>query len=287
MDLGFNDLNLNENLLKGVYLYGFTKPSKIQISGIQNINSGKDCLLQSQAGTGKTATYLLGVLNRLDLNETKTQVIILTPTHELAEQVYEVASALGKFLNIKICKCIGGTDLNTNREQIKNSQIVIGTIGRINHMIKEKRISLHTIKTIILDEADELLADGYNDKLQNLFDKCSDGIQCCMISATFTPIIFDIVKKIMHDPIKILLKNSEVAVDLISQFYINVETEDFKFDTLLDLYSLISTSQAIIFCNSIEKVDWLKQKLIENNFEITCIHGKLTQKEREEVTSVD
>ena len=283
MELGFNDLNLNENLLKGVYLYGFTKPSKIQITGIQNINSGKDCLLQSQAGTGKTATYLLGVLNRLDFNETKTQVIILTPTHELAEQVYEVASSLGKFLNIKICKCIGGTDLNTTREQLKNSQIVIGTIGRINHMIKEKRLSLHTIKTIILDEADELLADGYNEKLQNLFDKCSAGIQCCMISATFTPVIFHVAKKIMHDPIKILLKNSEVAVELISQFYVNVETEDLKFDTLLDLYSLISTSQAIIFCNTVEKVDWLKQKLIENNFEITCIHGKLNQKEREDV----
>ncbi len=283
MELGFNDLNLNENLLKGVYLYGFTKPSKIQITGIQNINSGKDCLLQSQAGTGKTATYLLGVLNRLDFNETKTQVIILTPTHELAEQVYDVASSLGKFLNIKICKCIGGTDLNTTREQLKNSQIVIGTIGRINHMIKEKRLSLHSIKTIILDEADELLADGYNEKLQNLFDKCSDGIQCCMISATFTPVIFYVAKKIMHDPVKILLKNSEVAVELISQFYVNVETEDLKFDTLLDLYSLISTSQAIIFCNTVEKVDWLKQKLVENNFEITCIHGKLTQKEREDV----
>lgn len=283
MELGFNDLNLNENLLKGVYLYGFTKPSKIQITGIQNINSGKDCLLQSQAGTGKTATYLLGVLNRLDLTETKTQVIILTPTHELAEQVYEVASSLGKFLNIKICKCIGGTDLNVTREQLKNSQIVIGTIGRINHMIKEKRLSLHSIKTIILDEADELLADGYNEKLQNLFDKCSDGIQCCMISATFTPVIFYVAKKIMHDPVKILLKNSEVAVELISQFYVNVETEDLKFDTLLDLYSLISTSQAIIFCNTVEKVDWLKQKLVENNFEITCIHGKLTQKEREDV----
>lgn len=283
MELGFNDLNLNENLLKGVYLYGFTKPSKIQIAGIQNINSGKDCLLQSQAGTGKTATYLLGVLNRLDFNESKTQVIIVTPTHELAEQVYEVASSLGKFLNIKISKCIGGTDLNTTREQIKNSHVVIGTIGRINHMIKEKRLSLHTIKTIILDEADELLADGYNEKIQNLFDKCSDGIQCCMISATFTPVIFHVAKKIMHDPIKILLKNSEVAVELISQFYVNVETEDLKFDTLLDLYSLISTSQAIIFCNTVEKVDWLKQKLIENNFEITCIHGKLTQKEREEV----
>lgn len=283
-NFGFNDLNLKEDLLKGVYLYGFTKPSKIQINGIQNISSGKDCMLQSQSGTGKTATYLLGVLNRIDNKENKDnkcQGIIITPTHELADQVYNVAIELSKFLEINIVKCIGGTDLNNNRDKIKTAHLIIGTTGRISHMIKEKRINLFSIKFIVLDEADELLADGFNEKLKFIFDKCSDGIQCCMISATFPQNIFNISKSIMDNPIKILLKNSEVQVDLISQFYVNVEKEDFKFDTLLDLYSLVSTSQAIIFCNSIEKVDWLKENLEKNNFVITCLHGKMNQKERE------
>ncbi len=280
---GFNDLKLNEDILKGVYLYGFTTPSKIQITGIQNISAGKDCILQSQSGTGKTASYVLGILNRIDFNEHKNQGIIITPTHELAEQVYNVASALAKFVTLNIVKCIGGTDINSNREQLKTAHLIIGTIGRISHMIKEKRINLFTIKFIILDEADEILNEGINEKLKFIFDKCSDGIQCCMVSATYPPNIFNIAKKIMHNPVKILLKNSEVSVDLISQFYVNVETEELKFDTLLDLYSLISTSQAIIFCNSIEKVDWLKENLEKNNFEITHIHGKLNQKEREEI----
>jgi superfamily II DNA/RNA helicase len=280
-NFGFNDLNLKEDLLKGVYLYGFTKPSKIQINGIQNISSGKDCMLQSQSGTGKTATYLLGVLNRIDSNENKCQGIIITPTHELADQVYSVAIELSKFLGINIVKCIGGTDLNDNRDKIKTAHLIIGTNGRISHMIKEKRINLFSIKFIILDEADELLADGLNEKLKFIFDKCSDGIQCCMISATFPPNIFSVAKRIMDNPVKILLRNSEVSVDLISQFYVNVEKEDLKFDTLLDLYSLVSTSQAIIFCNSIEKVDWLKTNLENNNFVITCLHGKMNQKERE------
>jgi translation initiation factor 4A len=282
-NFGFNDLNLNENILKGVYLYGFTKPSKIQINGIQTISAGKDCILQSQSGTGKTATYLLGILNRINIEEQRNQGIIIAPTHELADQVYKVAIALSKFTDIKIAKCIGGTDLQYNRDELRNAHLIIGTIGRIAHMIKEKRINLHTIKFIIIDEADEILTDGLSDKLKFIFEKCSDGIQCCMISATFPPNIFYVAKKVMHDPVKILLKNSEVAVELISQFYVNVETEELKFDTLLDLYSLVSTSQAIIFCNSIEKVDWLKENLIKNNFEITCIHGKLTQKEREEI----
>lgn len=280
---GFNDLNLKDSLLQGVYLYGFTKPSKIQINGIQTISSGKDCILQSQSGTGKTATYLLGALNRIDVDEKKCQGLIITPTHELADQVYDVATQLSKFLNINIVKCIGGTDINETRETIKNAHIVIGTNGRILHMIKEKRINLYSIKFIILDEADELLADGLNEKLKYIFDKCSDGIQCCMVSATYPPQIFNISKKIMDNPVKVLLKNSEVAVDLISQFYVNVEKEDLKFDTLLDLYSLVSTSQAIIFCNSVEKVDWLKENLEKNNFVITCIHGKMNQKERENI----
>lgn len=280
-DYGFNDLNLKDELLKGVYLYGFTKPSKIQINGIQNISSGKDCILQSQSGTGKTATYLLGALNRIDVDDKKCQGIIITPTHELADQVYDVATQLSKFSNINIVKCIGGTDINETRELLKTAHVVIGTNGRILHMIKEKRINLFSVKFIILDEADELLADGLNDKIKYIFDKCSDGIQCCMVSATYPAHIFNISKKLMDNPVKVLLKNSEVAVDLISQFYVNAEKEELKFETLLDLYSLVSTSQAIIFCNSVEKVDWLKENLEKNNFVITCIHGKLSQKERD------
>ena len=280
---GFNDLNLKDELLKGVYLYGFTKPSKIQINGIQNISSGKDCILQSQSGTGKTATYLLGALNRIDIEDKRCQGIIITPTHELADQVYDVAIQLSKFLDINIVKCIGGTNINDTREQLKTGHVIIGTTGRIIHMMKEKRINTFTVKFIILDEADELLADGFNEQLKSIYEKCSDGIQCCMISATFPSNIINISKKIMDNPVKILIKNSEVAVDLISQFFVNVESEDLKFDTLLDLYSIMSTSQAIIFTNTIKKVDWLKENLEKNNFDITCIHGKMNQKERETI----
>jgi superfamily II DNA/RNA helicase len=279
----FETLNLNENLVKGVYLYGFTKPSKIQITGIKNINTGKDCILQSQSGTGKTATFLLGALNRINIDECKCQGIILTPTHELSNQVYLVAKSLSKYININIVKCIGGTNLNETREQLKTAHLVIGTIGRISHMILEKRINIHTIKFMILDEADVMLEDGLTDKLKLIFEKCPENIQCVMVSATISNNLLNISKYIMHDPVKVLLKNSEVSVDLISQFYINVETEDYKFETLMDLYSLISTSQAIIFVNTINKVDWLKENLEKNNFVITCIHGKMTSQEREDI----
>jgi superfamily II DNA/RNA helicase len=278
----FSNLNLNDKILKGVYLYGFTEPSKIQIKGISSISTGKDCILQSQSGTGKTATYLLGVMNRID-NDTDCQGIIVAPTRELANQIYNVASSLSKYTEYKIVKCTGGTDVNRN--ELKNATLVIGTIGRLYHMINEKRINTHRLKFIVLDEADELLADGIDAKLQGIFDKIPCGVQVILISATMSINVFNASKTFIHDPIKILLKNNEVIVDLISQFYLDVESEDLKFDTLLDLYNLVSTSQAIIFCNTIRKVEWLEQNLSQNNFPITTIHSNMSQAERDLVVN--
>lgn len=279
----FDGLNLKEMLLKGIYLHGFTKPSPIQIKGIESINTGKDCLLQSQSGTGKTGTYLLGVLNQIDDND-KTQCIIITPTRELSEQVYQVSIELSKFTNIKIEKCVGGTNINDNKIKLKKSNIIIGTIGRIHHMIQEKIILTDNIKIMVMDEADDILSDGINEKLEDIYIKVkNNNIQNILISATMNVNVFNFSKKMMKDPIKILLKNTEVAVEIISQFYLDVESEDNKFDTLMDLYNLMSASQAIIFCNTISKVNWLKENLEKNNFTITCIHSKMTQIERDNV----
>jgi superfamily II DNA/RNA helicase len=278
----FEGLNLNELLVKGIYLYGFTQPSPIQIKGIDSINTGKDCLLQSQSGTGKTATYLLGVLNRLDEND-KNQCIILTPTRELASQVFDVAIQLSKFTKLKIIKCLGGTNIGESKDELRKANLIIGTLGRIHHMITDKVINIHTLKLLVMDEADEMLTDGVSDKLEFIFEKIPSGIQTILISATMNPNVFSVSKKLLHDPIKILLKNSEVAVELISQFYLDVESEELKFETLLDLYNLMSTSQVIIFCNTIRKVDWLKENLEKNNFTITCIHSKMTQQERDDI----
>jgi superfamily II DNA/RNA helicase len=281
----FDTLNLSNELLKGVYIYGFTQPSHIQIKGIQSIGTGKDCILQSQSGTGKTATYLLGILNRLDILGKKTlnTSIIITPTRELANQVHNVAVNLNKFTNYKIGRCIGGVDLYTTKTEIKDASIIIGTLGRIYHMINENKINYNNIKIIILDEADEILSDGINDKLESIFSNLIDS-QILLISATMNYSVFNFSKKfIKNEPIQILLKNNEVILDLISQFYLDVEVEEQKFDTLLDLYNLVSTSQAIIFCNTINKILWLEENLVKNNFPITVIHSKMTQVERNNI----
>jgi len=280
-DNNFDNLNLNKDLLKGVYLYGFIKPSNIQKKGINAINTGQDCILQSQSGTGKTATYLLGVLNRLD-NTSSCQGIIITPTRELAGQVYNVACNLSKFTNYNIVKCTGGTNINENKHELKNGNLIIGTLGRIYHMIDENKINIDKLKFIVLDEADELLYDT-NDKIYSFFEKIKKSVQIIFISATISLNVFNASKLYTKNPIKILLRNNEIVVDLISQFYLDVEIEDQKFDTLLDLYNLFSASQTIIFCNTIRKVEWLEQKLKKNDFSITVIHSSMTQDERDNI----
>lgn len=278
----FDNLNIDNDILKGVYLYGFKKPSDIQIKGMEAIKSKRDCIIQSQSGTGKTATYLLGVLNNMTVNNF-TQTIIITPTRELANQVFEVVSQFCKYSKFKVSSCIGGTNISTSLNNIKFTNLIVGTLGRINHMINSKRIKIDKIHTLIIDEADNLLSDGITDDLKNIIDSFPQTIQKVLISATLSNNVFNFSNKLLNNPIKILLKKNEIAVDLISQFYVDVEVEEFKFDVLLDLYNLMSTTQTIIFCSTIRKVTWLSENLKDKNFSLTAIHGKMTQDERNEV----
>lgn len=280
----FEDLGLSENLLKGIYLYGYIKPSQIQIEGIKAILTKKDCVLQSQSGTGKTATYLLGVLQLIDTTVKTTQGVIIVPTRELAEQIYDVAIQLGKHINLNVITCIGGTSINESINEMKNNpHLIIGTIGRIDHMIKSKYLKTANIKIIVLDEADDMLSFGFKDKVYDTLCKINGNFQLCLLSATIPKNIRDLMTSLTRNPIEILLKKSEVSVKSIKQFYVDVEKEEYKLDTLLDLFKIISTSQTIIYCNTINKVEWLAQKLEENHFPIVWVHGAIDQLERNKI----
>jgi superfamily II DNA/RNA helicase len=139
----FEELNLNKDLIRGVYLYGFKDPSQIQINGIKSISTSRDCIIQSQSGTGKTATYLLAVLNKIH-NNNMLQGIIVAPTRELASQIYNVCTELSKFTNIKLALCVGGSNLNNNRVELYNINLIIGTVGRIWYLITSKIININT-----------------------------------------------------------------------------------------------------------------------------------------------
>lgn len=278
----FANLGIKEDLLKGVFVYGFKNPSPIQVKGIQAINTGKDCILQSQSGTGKTGTYLLGVMNNIGENE---KSIIISPTRELAKQIYNVASEIAKYSNLKVGMYIGGTNIVDDFNSIKDCNIIIGTIGRINHIFQKKKYLYNSIKVFVCDEADNIFDNNANKDIYKIISNVNENSQKILISATLNNYVFSVSEKFLDNPIKILLKKSEIAVDLISQFYIDTEIEEYKLDVFLDLYNIISTTQAIIFCNTIRKVEWLSKELTEKNFAITAIHSKMSQEERNHIVN--
>jgi len=163
----FDSMNLNENLLRGIYAYGFEKPSLIQQRAIVPLSKRYDIIAQAQSGTGKTATFTIGILQQIDFELLECQALILSPTRELAQQIHKVVSHIGDFLRVRCHACVGGTRVSIDRDELtRGVHIVVGTPGRVYDMIVRKVLRPQYIKIFILDEADEMLSKGFKD--QNL-----------------------------------------------------------------------------------------------------------------------
>lgn len=280
----FDAMDLTENLLRGIYAYGFEKPSAIQQRAIKPVLLGKDVIAQAQSGTGKTATFAIGILQTLDVSITDCQALVLAPTRELAQQIVKVVSALGDFMSIRIHACVGGTAV---REDIRTLQegvhVVVGTPGRVYDMINRRALRLDQVKLFVLDEADEMLSRGFKEQIYDVFKYMPEQVQCTIFSATMPLDVLEVTNKFMRDPIKILVKKDELTLEGIKQFYIAIEREEWKFETLCDLYATLTITQAIIYCNTRRKVDWLTQRMQEKDFTVSSMHGDLDQRERDTI----
>jgi len=281
----FSDMGLKPNLLKGLFSYGFEKPSNIQQKAIMPFVKGNDLIAQSQSGTGKTATFSIGVLQNINENNNFAQAIILAPTRELAKQIYEVVNELSKFTKIKTKLIIGGRRHSkyTYQNLDENCHLIIGTPGRISDNLEKGRISNDNLKMLVLDEADEMLSMGFRNQIMMIFNKLPENRQIGFFSATMPKEMLDITHMFMKHPKKILIKNEDLTLEGIKQFYIALEHENDKYDCMVDLYSTISVTMAIIYCNSKKKVEWLADLMREQNFEISCITGDMTEDERNHV----
>jgi translation initiation factor 4A len=278
----FDDYDLKENLLRGIYSYGFEKPSAIQQRGIKPILDGRDTIGQAQSGTGKTATFTIGCLQRLDYNLKACQALILAPTRELAQQIQKVALALGDYLNVKCHACIGGTSVRDDIDKLREGQhLVVGTPGRVFDMIGKRHLRVDDLVTFVLDEADEMLSRGFKDQIYDIFKTLPPNVQVCLFSATMPPEILDLTTKFMRDAVRILVKKDELTLEGIRQFYVAIEKEEWKLDTLCDLYETLTITQAIIYCNTRRKVDFLADQLTKRDFTVSTMHAELDQKERD------
>jgi ATP-dependent RNA helicase len=280
----FEEMNLKDDLLRGIYSYGFETPSAIQSRAILQIISGRDTIAQAQSGTGKTATFSIGMLEVLDTRNRETQAIVLSPTRELAIQIQDVIKSLGNYMNIQCHACIGGTSVGQDIKQLaKGQHIISGTPGRVLDMIKRRNLNSRHIKMLVLDEADELLNKGFKDQIYDIYKQLPGGTQVVVISATLPRDVLEMTQKFTTDPIKILVKRDELSLEGIKQYFISVDKEDWKFDTLCDLYDSLTIMQSVIFCNTKKKVDWLSDKMKAANFTVVAMHGDMKQDERDSI----
>jgi len=280
----FEGMGLSDELIRGIYAYGFEKPSAIQQRAIQPIVKGRDVIAQAQSGTGKTATFSIGVLQSIDIGSRETQALILSPTRELAQQIQKVVLALGDFANATCHACVGGKSVSEDIRQLENGvHVVSGTPGRVFDMINRRSLRTRNIKVLVLDEADEMLSRGFKEQIYDVYRFLPPATQVVVVSATLTPEVLAITKKFMNNPIRILVKRDEITLEGIKQFFVAVEKEEWKFDTLCDLYDTLTITQAVIFCNTRRKVDWLTDKMRKANFTVACMHGEMKQDERDEI----
>lgn len=280
----FEDLKLRENILRGIFAYGFEHPSSIQQKAIPLITTGRDLIAQAQSGTGKTGTFIISTLQMIDENVTGCQAVVIAPTHELAQQIWDVANNLGQFTQIKRILCVGGTNIQESRKQLeKGPSMVIGTPGRINHMIESRYIRASKVKLLVMDEADEMLSDLFLDQIKKIVQALPRTCQICIFSATMPTSIVDLTNKFMNDPETILVEREKLTLDGISQFYIDVGHEKYKFDTFCDIFDVITVGQSMVYVNSKEKADQLQRRLKAKNWPVSIIHGSISPIERSNI----
>lgn len=286
----FDDMELNDKLLRAIYAYGFDKPSTIQQKAIVALASGRDIIGQSQSGTGKTGAFSIGTLQRLIvLKEAqpsyKGTAVIIAPTRELAEQIFDVVKDLSLNTGIKCVKCIGGMDYKKCMNDLRYGfDIAIGTPGRIRDMMDKKNIDGSNIATFVLDEADEMLAlQGFQDIVYDMVQMLHNKTQIALFSATIPPDILELADKFMKDPTKIIVKAEELTLEGIRQYFIGVQQEDWKLDTLCDIYSQLLITSSVIFCNQKRKVEWLADELSRRGHTVAATHGGIDPKTRNDI----
>ena len=278
----FDDMDLPMNLLRGIYAHGFEKPSEIQKRGIVPIKNGNDLMAQAQSGTGKTGTFCIGALTKIDITLMKPQVIVIVPTRELAQQIEKVAQAIGLYMELKVYSATGGTPIREDLRALERGvHFIVGTPGRIYDLMNRGQLNRQYVRVLVLDEADQMLEDRFKEQilciLQMGFPKQT---QVALFSATMPVEVIEVANKLLREPVRILVPPEEVTLEGISQYYVGIQKEEWKFDALCDIYKQLTVNQAIIYCNKRQRAEWLAEKMTAEGFPLSYIHGEMDVEER-------
>lgn len=226
----------------------------------------------------------LSALQMIDIKSREVQVLVLNPTRELANQTQKVMLAVGDFMSVQVHSCIGGKSIGEDIRRLDYGvHVVSGTPGRVFDMIRRQNLRTRNIKTLILDEADEMLSKGFKEQIYDIYRYLPPATQVILISATMPHEVLEMTTKFMSDPVRVLVKRDELTLEGIKQFFVAVEREEWKLDTLCDLYDTLTITQAVIFVNTKHKADYLTEQMRDKNFTVSCMHGDMPQKEREAI----
>lgn len=281
----WDDMNLKEDILRGIYRCGFENPTPIQTMAIIPIINRRDIIAQAQSGTGKTGSFTIGSLQVVNTSEQFTQVIILAPTRELVKQIESVILTVSDVVeNIKIYTLVGGTSVVNDSNYLKKNKphIVIGTTGRIYDMINRKNLQTDKLKLLVMDEADEMLSKGFKEQVHSLFKNFPEKMNIALFSATMPIEVLNLTQQFMNNPLKITLKPEELTLECIQQYYVAVRSDTDKYDILKDLFSILEINQSIIYVSSRSRVDELHDAMINDGFPVCCIHSSMEKVKREE-----
>ena len=280
----WDEIEMDKDILRGIYAHGFENPSPIQQKAIKPLILRKDVIAQAQSGTGKTAAFSIGALSILDLKDKNTQVLIMSPTRELSLQTANVITSIGCSMEgLKVQTFYGGSSLEEGNDFLKKNvpHVICGCPGRVYDMLRRNKITHRSIKLIILDEADEMLSSGFKEQVYNIFQYLNSDIQVALFSATLPNQILPIIKKIMRNPIKICVKAEQLTLEGIAQYYVALDDDRQKYITLKDIFSHLTLSQCIIYCNSVKRVADLYEAMCEDGFPVCCIHSNMEKNTRD------
>jgi translation initiation factor 4A len=278
----FESMGLPEKLLRGIFAHGFERPSDIQTKAIVPIKDGRDVLAQARSGTGKTATFCIGSMCRIDPAIKRLQVLVMVHTRELAQQIKTVASALGEYMGVVAYAATGGTPIREDLRAIeKGVHFIVGTPGRIYDLMNRRSLTREHIRVLILDEADQMLEDRFKEQVLCILEMgFPQTCQVALFSATMPESVVEVANQLLRNPTRILVPPEEVTLDGIRQFYVALEKEEWKYDVLADLYKQLTINQALIYCNKRQKAEWLAEKMNAEGFPLSFIHGEMDPEER-------
>ncbi|MFZ5965886.1 MAG: DEAD/DEAH box helicase [Bacillota bacterium] len=283
-DITFKKLGLRNEILKAIDDLGFEEPTPIQKAAIPVMNEGKDIIGQAQTGTGKTAAFGIPAMEKIDLSKKTPQVLILAPTRELALQISDELRKFSKYMHgIKTLAIYGGQPIERQIKALKAGvQIVVGTPGRMLDHINRHTIKLKDIRTVVLDEADQMLDMGFQEDIESILKETPEERQTVLFSATIPREIEELAKKYQKKPLKIKVVHEELTVPSIEQYYYEVKPNE-KMEVLSRLVDMEKSGLGVIFCRTKKGVDELVESLQSRGYFVEGIHGDMKQSQRERV----